>query len=79
MNKPLAITIKEVETELAQVCNKSGLPIPILNLIIKGLYSEIHSLAVNQAMEEEKIYMESIRNNDIRNKNDTLGGADETE
>lgn len=79
MNKPLTMTIKEVETRLAEVCNKSGLPIAILDLIAKGLYSEIHSLAVNQAIEEEKIYIESIKNNDIKNNNDTLGDTDETE
>lgn len=74
MNKPLTITIKEVKESFAEICNKSGLPISILDLIVQGLYSEIHSIAVNQAMEEEKIYMESIKNN-----NDVLGGVNETE
>lgn len=79
MNKPLTMAINEVKEGFAEICNKSGLPISILDLIVQGLYSEIHSLAINQAKEEEEIYMESIRNNGINNNNDVSGDANETE
>jgi hypothetical protein len=79
MNKPLTMIINEVKEGFAEICNKSALPISILDLIVQGLYSEIHSLAVNQAKEEERIYTESIKNNGINNNNYVSGDANETE
>lgn len=57
MNKPLTMMIKETQTKIAKVCNESGLPPVILDLIIHGVYSEIHSLTEKQTSEEEKAYM----------------------
>lgn len=62
MNKPLTIMINETKVKLADVCNNSGLPISILDLIIQGIYSEIHSLAEKQALEERMHYMNAINN-----------------
>lgn len=61
MNKPLTMTIKETQTKIAKACNESGLPPVILDLIIYGVYSEIHSIAEKQASEEEKSYMETLK------------------
>lgn len=57
MNKPLTIIIKETKLKLAKVCNESGLPPVILDLIMQGIYSEIHSLAEKQTLEEETAYV----------------------
>lgn len=56
MNKPLTMVIKETKTKLANVCNESGLSPIHLDLIMQGLYNEIHSLAERQAFEEEVAY-----------------------
>lgn len=60
MNKPLTIMIKETKIKLANICNESGLPPVILDLIVQGIYSEIHSLSERQTSEEEKSYIESM-------------------
>lgn len=61
MDKPLTMVIKETRAKFADICNGSGLPVVVLDLIIQGLYSEIHSLAERQTMEEEKIYEKTIK------------------
>ena len=60
MNKPFTMIIKETKTKLADVCNESGLSPIHLDLIMQGLYNEIHSLAERQALEEEAAYMKMI-------------------
>lgn len=64
MNKPLTMIIKETKTKIANACNESGLPPIILDLIMQGIYSEIHSLAERQTAEEEATYMEKIKEDD---------------
>lgn len=60
MNKPLTMVIKETKTKLANVCNESGLSPIHLDLIMQGLYTEIHSLAERQALEEEVAYAKML-------------------
>ncbi len=60
MNKPLTMVIKETQIKLANVCNESGLSPIHLDLIMKILYSEIHSLAERQTMEEEMSYAKML-------------------
>ena len=64
MNKPLTMIIKETKTKLTNDCNESGLPPVILDLILQGIYSEVHYLAEKQALDEEKAYMEISINKD---------------
>lgn len=61
MNKPLSMIIKETQASMVNVCNESGLPLAILDLIIQGVYSNIHSLAERQSFEEEKAYTEALK------------------
>lgn len=68
MNKPLTMIIKETQAKIANICNESGLPSIILDLIIQGVYFEIHSLSERQSLEEEKSYIKTLQeNSDIRN------------
>lgn len=60
MNKPFTMVIKETKNKIANICNESRLPPIILDLIMQGIYSEIHSLAEKQTMEEEKSYVKAI-------------------
>lgn len=61
MNKPLTMVVKETKAKLAKVCNESGLSPVILDLIMQGIYSEIHSLAEKQTLEEEASYMKMTK------------------
>lgn len=61
MNKPLGMIIKETESQLIDVCNKSGLSPIILDLIMQTVYSKVHSIAEKQSLEEEKFYVESLK------------------
>lgn len=65
MNKPISMIIKETRTELANVCNKSGLSPIILDLILQGIYSEVHTLAEKQENEEEKDYMKKLESGNV--------------
>ncbi len=60
MNKPLTMVIKETKNKLANICNESGLSPIILDLIIKEFYSQIHSLAERQTVEEEATYVKML-------------------
>lgn len=60
MNKPLTMIINETQTKLVDVCNESGLSPAILDLVMKPIYFDIHSLAIKQAKEDEINYMKSI-------------------
>ena len=72
MNKPLTMVIKETKNKLANICNESGLSPIVLDLIMQGIYSEIHLLAERQTAEEEKSYVkmleENSKNTDIADK-----------
>lgn len=59
MNKPIAMVIKETKTKIVNICNESGLSPIILDLIMQGIYSEIHSLAQRQTIEEEMAYVKA--------------------
>lgn len=60
MNKPITMIIKETKNKLANICNESGLPPVILDLIIQGVYSEIHSIVERQTLEEEVAYTKAL-------------------
>ena len=64
MNKPLTMIVKETQAKLAKICNESGLPPVILDLVIQGVYSEVHSITEKQTFEEEKAYIESLKENE---------------
>ena len=61
MNKPLTMVIKETEKKIADACNESGLSPAILDLIVRRFYSEIHSLAERQSLEEEMAYEKMVK------------------
>lgn len=61
MNKPITMVIKETKNKLANICNESGLSPVVLDLIIQGIYSEIHSLAERQTIEEEMSYVKMLK------------------
>lgn len=61
MNKPISMVIKETKTKIANICNESGLSPVILDLIVQRIYSEIHSLAERQTVDEEMSYVKMLK------------------
>ena len=61
MNKPITMVIKETKTKIVNICNESGLSPIVLDLIMQGIYSEIHSIAERQTMEEEMSYVKMLK------------------
>ena len=68
INKPLSMLIKETKAKLINICNESKLTPVILDLIIQGIYSEIHALAEKQNMEEEINYFNIIKESNVKNE-----------
>lgn len=66
MNKPLTMAIKDVKVKIVNACNESGLPPAILDLIMWGIYSEIHYAAERQTESEEFAYLKSLEKNAIK-------------
>lgn len=66
MNKPLTIAIKETKSKIINACNESGVPLAVLDLIVGGIYSEIHTLAEKQTLEDEAYYMNAIANKEAK-------------
>ena len=60
INKPISMVIKETERKLINVCNESGLSPTILDLIVRGVHANVHSLAERQAAEEEASYVKML-------------------
>ena len=60
MNKPLTMVVKETKAKIINACNESGLSPIILDLVVQGIYSEIHSLAERQTLDEEVAYRKAI-------------------
>lgn len=60
MNKPISMTIKDTEGKIVNICNESGLSPIVLDLIMQGIYTKIHSLAERQALEEEVAYAKML-------------------
>jgi hypothetical protein len=62
MNKPLSMVVEETKKRLASICNESGLPPVILDLILHGIYNEVHNLAEKQSLYDKNVYEESLKN-----------------
>ena len=65
MNKPISMIVRDTRTKLIKVCNESELSPVILDLIMQGIYSEIHSLAERQTLEEETNYLKMIEDGGV--------------
>lgn len=73
MNKPITMLIKETKEKLVDVCNESPLPPVMLDLIMSGIYSDIHSLAERQSLEEEMAYAKMIEEEKTKDNEATKG------
>ena len=74
MNKPITMSINELKFNIINSCNESGLPPAILDLVIQGIYTEIHHLAERQLEEEKKSYLEATEGQKSEDKDINLEG-----
>ena len=60
MEKKFSVTLEEFKQRLANDIQQSGLPIVVVDLVIKDLYNEIHELAKEFTMKEMQEYQSSL-------------------
>ena len=68
MNKPLTMIVNETKAKIIKACNESGLPIVMIDLIVQGVYSEIHLLAEKQTWEDERVFAETGKEDEKENQ-----------
>ena len=56
MNKPISIVINETRLSLTKICNESGLPVCVLEPIVKDLYEEIKYVSNIQLKQDTEAY-----------------------
>ena len=60
MDKPISLVRKETVVKLTKVIEESGLPLLVLEPIIKDLYMQIQQAMVQQTITEEEEYNKSL-------------------
>lgn len=60
MEKKISIAIKEFKEAMVKDIQDSGLPVVVVDLIIKDLYNEIHNLAEGVTNNDIKEYQQSL-------------------
>lgn len=59
MNKPISMVINETRISLLKICNESGLPACVLELIVKDLYNDVNRVSENQFKKDEESYIQA--------------------
>lgn len=59
MNKPISMVVNETRISLLKICNESGLPACILELIVKDLYNDVNHVSENQLNKDKETYMQA--------------------
>ena len=60
MEKTTNVIIEETKIKIAQAVQDSGLPVSVLDMILKDLYMEIHALAVDVIRKEMQEYKNTM-------------------
>jgi len=60
MDKPISLVRKETVIKLTKVIEESGLPLLVLEPIIKDLYMQIQQAMIQQTIAEEEEYNKSL-------------------
>ena len=62
MDKPITLQIEQFKQELIRLVNESGIPIFLLDYILKDLSNEIHILSKDQLKKDETAYQDHTEN-----------------
>lgn len=60
MNKPASVAIKELENNIENCINSSGLPPIIVEMVLRGYYIQIKEMAKNQTEQEEAAFKSEV-------------------
>lgn len=60
MNKPISMIVDETNEKIVRACNESGLPMCVLELIIKNIHNEISNLSEKGLAEDKAMYEQSL-------------------
>lgn len=60
MEKPIELKTEELKKEFVETINKSTMPLFILDLVLKDLYTEIHLAYKNQLNTVRQSYEQSL-------------------
>ena len=60
MDKTANVIIEETKIKIAQAVQESGLPVSVLDMILKDLYMEIHALASDVIKKEMQEYKDTM-------------------
>ena len=58
MDKPITLQIEQFKQELIRLVNESGIPVFLLDYILKDLSNEIHMLSKDKLKKDETAYQE---------------------
>lgn len=61
MEKKLTVQLEEFKSKLLQDVANSGLPVVVVDLVIKDLYNEIHALAQETTLKDIDEYNKSLQ------------------
>lgn len=61
--KPISLIISDFKKNIIDTINNSGLPLSIVEFIMKDLYSEIHIAAEQQSMKEKEAWENAVKDN----------------
>lgn len=64
MDKPLTLVLRDTKKDLIKICNNSGLPPVILDLIIQDIAKDISIMAAQQVQREEASYLAALEVSD---------------
>ena len=56
MEKPISVSLEEFKTDLVNTITSSQLPVVIVDLVLKDLYTEIHNLAMETTKKDIQEY-----------------------
>lgn len=61
MDKPISVQIEEARQNIVECINAQNMNVTILDMIIKDLYMEIHSLAQQQYEKDKQAYETDLK------------------
>lgn len=64
MEKPITMRIEETKESLVAVINESRLPAWLMRDVLRDIYEQVNRLAIQQAEQEKKAYLESEKEDD---------------
>lgn len=61
VNKPVNLMLEETKEKLSKIINESGLPVFIVELIIRDIYNQVSFLKQKELEKSKKDYEESLK------------------